>query len=259
MYGKNYLCLAFLLGTQVIAAEEQTDSTAATESDAAQTMDTTEDNTWKGEGELGITYTSGNTETQNFIAKLNINRTQTVWEHQADLEVLRAEDHSELTAERYVLNLQSNYKLSAKNYLFGAFRYEDDRFSGYDHQASLTTGYGRKVIDTERTSLKLEGGVGVRQTKLETPDETNNEGIVRLALNYSQHIGEHSVFTQDFLVETGSDNTYTESSTGLKVSVMDNIALKLSFTAKRNSDIPTTNTDIEKTDTISAVTLVYSF
>jgi putative salt-induced outer membrane protein len=82
---------------------------------------------------------------------------------------------------------------------------------------------------------------------------------VRLALNYSQHIGEHSVFTQDFLVETGSDNTYTESSTGLKVSMMDNTALKLSFTAKRNSDIPTTNTDIEKTDTISAVTLVYSF
>lgn len=258
MYGKNYLCIAFLLGTQIVAAEESTDSTADTKPDNAQTEDATEENAWKGEGELGITHTSGNTETQNFIAKLNIKRTQAAWEHQAELEVLRSEDRSEVTAERYEIDLQSNYKLSAQNYLFGTFRYEDDRFSGYDHQVSLTAGYGRKVIDTERTTLKLEGGVGMRQTK--TSEETNEEGIVRLALNYSQHIGEHSVFTQDFLVEAGGDNTYTESSTGFKVSVMDNVALKLSFTAKRNSDVPTTGTEeIDKNDTISAVTLVYSF
>jgi putative salt-induced outer membrane protein len=241
MRRKLSLGFAIVLGTQVAIAEESL---------------------WSGEGELGITHTSGNTTNENTIAKLKIGYARSSWEHEAKLEVLRTSDDDELTAERYGLDFESNYKLSDKDYLFGKLRYEDDSFSGYKYQASLTGGYGYKIFETDITSLKLKAGIGVRLSELETTSESDaseaddQEGIVILGLNYSRKIGTHSEFTQDFLVEAGSENLYTESDTGLKVSIMDNLALKLSLSIKNNSDAPA---DKEKTDTVSAVTLVYSF
>jgi len=216
-----------------------------------------EDAPFKGEGELGFTQTSGNTDTQSLVAKLAIKYTTSSWEHEAKLDALRAEEDNVLNAERYELNLQSNYLLSDKSYLFAKLRYEDDSFNGYDYQTSLNFGYGNKLIDTERTGLKIEAGVGVRQFKLDTVDSESDEEMVGYAgLNYRQKIGSHSEFTQDIEVEGGSDNIYTQSDTGFKVNIMDNLAMKLSLSVKNNSEVPP---DTEKTDTLTAVTLVYSF
>jgi putative salt-induced outer membrane protein len=152
--------------------------------------------------------------------------------------------------------LQSNYLLSDKSYLFGKLRYEEDSFNGYDYQASLILGYGRQIIDTERTGLKLEAGIGWREGELEIITETNDETVGFLGLSFRQKIGSHSEFTQEFQVEGGSNNVYSESDTGFKVNIMENLAMKLSLLVKNNSDVPP---DTEKTDTITAVTLVYNF
>jgi len=215
-----------------------------------------EESSWNGEGELGLTHTSGNTTNENSIAKLKVGYSRHLWEHKANLEVLRASDDDKLTAERYELKLQSNYKWSEKGYLFGRFRYEDDSFNGYDYQTSLSTGYGHEVFKTDMTSLKLEAGIGIKRHKLETTDESEQEPIGIFWLNYTRKIGSHTEFTQDFLVEASSENIYSESNSGLKVSITEKVALKFSVLIKNNSDVPS---DKEKTDTVSAVTLVYSF
>jgi len=220
-----------------------------------------EENALKGEGELGITHTSGNTKTQSLVGKFGLTYQQTSsWKHEAQLEMLRSENDESLTAERYGLNLQSNYSLSKQSYLFGQLRYEDDSFSGYDYQGSLTFGYGHNVIDTERTGLKLKAGIGARQLQLETASDSELETIGVFGLNFRQKIATHSEFTQDFLVEmgveAGAENTYSESNTGFKVNVTDKVAMKFSMLIKNNSEVPP---DREKTDTITAVTLVYSF
>ena len=69
-------------------------------------------------------------------------------------------------------------------------------------------------------------------------------------------IGTHSEFTQDIRVEGGEDNVYTESDTGFKVNIMENLAMKLSVLVKNNSDVAA---EKKKTDTITAVTVVYGF
>jgi len=216
-----------------------------------------EKNHWKGEGELGFTQTSGNTETQSLIAKLSLGYKQNSWEHNIELEGLRSEDGNAVTSERYGINLQSNYSLSERNHLFGKGRYEEDRFSGYDYQTSLIGGYGHHFIKNERTDLKIEVGAGVRQSKLNVAgSQADEEGVGFAGLNFSQKIATHSEFTQDFRVEAGSDNIYSESDTGFKVNVTDQVAMKLSVLVQNNSDVPP---NTEKTDTITAVTLVYNF
>ena len=77
-----------------------------------------------------------------------------------------------------------------------------------------------------------------------------------IGLKFRRKIGYHSELTQEFKIEGSSENTNTESDTGFKVNVTDTIALKLSLTIKNNSEVPA---GVEKTDTISAATFVYSF
>jgi len=243
---------AILLSTQVAIAEE---------------------NSWKGEGELGITQTTGNTENHNIVAKLGLTRELDLWIHEATLEFLRTENDSELAAERYELNWQSDYELSEKSYLFGKARYEDDSFTGYKYQASLSTGYGYEVFETDIDSLKLKIGIGMRTfevevgseadskkdgfgMEIESGSESDQEAIGVLGLHYTRKIGSNTEFAQDFLVESGSENTYIRSDTGLTVKMTDMLALKISLQIKNNTEVPVGK---EKTDTVSAVTMVYSF
>ena len=243
MHKKLTLGLAISLCIQVAVAEDTTESP------------------WTGEGELGFTLTTGNTETQNLATKLAVGYRLSQWEHTLKLNAFRAEDHSELTAENYGLKWQSNYDLfkEEEQYLFGKFRYEEDRFSGFEYQSSLLFGYGHRVFNTEERGLNLEAGIGIGSHQKEfygESESSDNQAIAYLGLNYRQKIGSHSEFTQELKVEGGSENVYSESLSGFKVSVTEKVALKLSLLIKNNSDVPP---DTEKTDTVTAVTLVYGF
>jgi putative salt-induced outer membrane protein len=119
----------------------------------------------------------------------------------------------------------------------------------------VAVGYGRRLIDTERHMLALEGGGGAKQTSLITGEELD-EAIVRGALDYLFTISETSEFSQKLLIEQGDDNRYTESTSELKTRIVGNIALVFSYVIKSNSDVPIA---IEKTDRFTSLSLEYAF
>lgn len=215
----------------------------------------TDDSTWGGEAELGLVTTSGNTETTtaNFKGKLENKRVQ--WHHLFALETLHSNSANNSTAERYLLTAKSDYKISDASYAFGRFSYEDDRFSGFDYRATETLGYGRHLINTETFKLDAESGLGVRQSKPEA-GSSDSEGIVYLSGNFKWDLSQTSVLTQDLFTEIGEDATITKSVTGLKSQINGSLAMKITYTAKQTSKVPL---GVEKTDTETAVTLVYSF
>jgi len=57
-------------------------------------------------------------------------------------------------------------------------------------------------------------------------------------------------------IESGQENTYTESVTAISAQVVGNLALVASYTIKNNSDVLPL---IEKTDTYTAISLEYTF
>lgn len=212
---------------------------------------------WKGEGELGFTNTSGNTETQTLIAKLSLGYTSGLWEHTAKFDALRNEEGGTTSAERYGATAQTNYSLTEMNYLFGKGKYDNDSFSGYDYQASLSTGYGRHLIKTDDTGLKVEVGLGMRQSKMDTEEsDTTDEVIGTAGLGFRQKVGSHSELTEGISIEAGNDDVVSTSDTGFKMQVMDQVSVKLSVALKHNSDVPTGR---DKLDTTTAVTVVYGF
>jgi putative salt-induced outer membrane protein len=139
--------------------------------------------------------------------------------------------------------------------MFGRAAWDRDKFSGYDQQLREIIGYGRRFIDTDRHQLNGEIGAGFRQSDLRD-GSSEDETILRLATDYTFQISETAEFKQVIGIESGDDNTFTESITALKADLWEDLALVFSYTIKNNSDVPP---GIEKKDTFTAIALEYSF
>jgi len=213
------------------------------------------DPSWKGNVELGIVTTTGNTETETINAKAKAETEREKWRHTIHVESLNSSTQGTTTAERFVINGQSDYKFSDHNYFFAMINYEDDSFSGYKYRVSEALGYGRRVIGDAALTLDLEIGPGARQSKLDS-GASDNEYTVRGAAKLAWKISETSVFTEDLSSDVGENVTVTKSVTALTAQVNGSLATKITYTIKNTSDVPA---GIEKTDTETAVTLVYSF
>ena len=214
------------------------------------------ESTWKGDAELGVLNTNGNTKTQNITFKTKIVNDRDRWRHTVKGEALNSSEQGSTTAERYFISGKSDFKLTDRSYTFGLLTYENDRFSGYDQRTTETLGYGRNVIKRDTLSLDLEAGLGARQSKLSATGENQNEGLIHLAGSLGWKISDTSTFSEDLSSDIGEKSTVTKSVTALKTQIAGNLASKLSFTAKYTSQVPA---GITKLDTETAITLVYGF
>ncbi len=211
---------------------------------------------WSGKGEFGLVSTSGNTDTSSLNLALEFIYDSERWRHRLGGGAIYAEDSGETTAERYNFGAQSDYKLSQKSYLFGAFRYEMDEFSAYEDQTTLTFGYGRQVLDNERHQLKMEAGLGYRTSTLQTTGESEDDMIVRGLADWVWHLTASTDITDRFLVESGADNTFFQNDLGLAVAINSRFALKFGFQVRHNTDV---EDGVDKTDTLTSANLVYKF
>jgi putative salt-induced outer membrane protein len=205
---------------------------------------------------LGYLSTSGNTDSTNTNAALEVTwDLDGPWEHEWTALAINARTNGITTAEAQAARYTAQRDLSEKSYMLFTGDWRQDRFSGYDRQVTEAVGYGRRLFDTDRHTLAVEGGAGVKQSDLITGEELD-EGIVRGGLDYVLRITEDSEFSQKVLIEQGDDNRYTESTSALKTRIVGDLALVLSFVVKSNSDVPV---GIEKTDRFTALSLEYGF
>ena len=215
---------------------------------------------WKSSAEVGIVRTTGNTETQNTSIKGDIIYEDGQWKHTGHAAAFGAsQEHaagiSTTSAERYLLLGKSDYKLSDIDYVYGLVQFQKHRFSGFEYEHVVSAGYGRKVLKKADMELDVEIGPGVRFFKVDN-GVSDEEALVRLAGKYWWAITDHSKFTQDLTFEIGEDLTTTTSVTGLQANINSSLAMKLTFTVKNKNEVPVAT---EKTDTETAVTLVYTF
>jgi putative salt-induced outer membrane protein len=212
---------------------------------------------WDGSGEFGFVNTTGNTETVALNMRLNFTRTGPRWRHRFTGTAMTTSEDGDKDNERYTVEVQSDRKISDKSWLFGAFRWDADKFGSYDPQVSLSAGYGRQLMQSERHELRGEIGGGYRKITETVSRFSSSEAIVRFLLDDWWQIFDSTRWTNRLLIETGASNTYTQFNTGLSVSMTDRFAVKLGFEARNNTKIPPG--DSEHTDTITTANLVYDF
>jgi len=209
---------------------------------------------WTGKGEIGGSFASGNSENEAVNAALQVKNTLEKWTHTLGFAGNYGNDGTDTTAQRWELRGQSDYKFTDRAYAFGAGRYEDDRFSAYDYQASLAAGLGYKIIDSERTKFWVQGGPGYRFAELRDTGESEDGLIFRGDLGFDHQLTETTKIVERFLIETGSDNTYLQNDLGLEVAINGALALRLGYQVRHNTEVPA---GTEKTDTLATVGLIY--
>jgi len=231
---------------------------------------------WKSSAEVGYVNVSGNTNTETLKAVFDIAHEAEKWLNKAHAEALSSTAETtdttaipaiareERAAAKWLVSVQSDYKFNDFDYLYGLLSYEDDRFSGFDYQAKIGLGYGRRVIHTDSHELKLEVGPGYRIFKQEPTlppaaavnTDRQDETLMRVGAGYVWKISETSNFTEDLAAEFGEDQDEWKSVTALKANINSVLAMKLSYTIKRLDKVPV---GTESTDKEAAVTLVFSF
>ena len=220
---------------------------------------------WTGKGEAGLVLASGNTDSKTGNVKLDLATTVEQWKHAFGGTGIYAATDGDTTGQRWEVHEQSDYNFSAKSFWFGAGRYEDDRFSGFNYQATLSTGLGRHFIDNDRT--KFTGTAGVGYKIFETQDvfddtgtvllqkgASDNEAVFRGTLDLSHALTATTKLLDKFLVESGANNTFVQNDLGIQVQMTDVLALAAAYSVRYNTDPPL---GFGKTDTLTTLNLVY--
>ena len=221
-----------------------------------------ESDEWSGSIEAGLVETSGNTEETTVSGEVDATRNWNDWRHNVLLQSRYAEQSGERTAERYTAGTQLDYKYNPNDFVFVRGRYDNDDFSGYDFQASTAAGYGRRIWSEGDSYFDLSTGLGYRYGRFETPDpeegEVQEDPIGRLAGDFRYQLSETAHFRQEAETEVSLDDgdAISRSVTSLQANVNSSLAMKLSYTLEHNSNPPA---GTERTDTITAVTLLYGF
>jgi putative salt-induced outer membrane protein len=211
---------------------------------------------WSGKGTFGGVLARGNTETETINLNVDVENKLERWTHKAGASMLRTVTDDITSADRWELRGESQYSLGERSYVFGALRYEDDAFTDYDYQATLSGGYGYRFIMTETTKLEAQIGAGYREAELRLTGEQEDGVIARGAVNFEHKLTATTLIYDRFLVESGSDNTFVQNALGLEVKINDSFALGLDYSVRHNTDVlPGT----DKTDQVLTANLVYGF
>lgn len=238
--------------------------------DDADDIDTETVEEWEVSAEFGLLYTSGNTETESLKGKVTASRDVQNWRHKGVFDYYTSEQKDQNTgemnetADRMFISGQSNYKFAPDSrdslFIFGS--YEEDEFSGFEYQATVATGYGARYRYNEDIYADYEVGPGYSRTKPvqvegEPLVESNGSMILRLAGSLNWKISENSRFSTLLSSEVGEDNTKSKAELSVSANINSSLAMKVSLGASHNSHV--SDESIEKLDTETAVTLVYSF
>jgi putative salt-induced outer membrane protein len=211
---------------------------------------------WSGEAGLGFLSTSGNSESATLNTQLALVYSVEAVKNSFRATAIYGEQESVRSVERYTLGNQTDLNVTPRDYAFLALDAEKDLFGGVRERTAETVGYGRRLLTGPVHTLNAEIGAGARQTLAQGAAERENETITRLSGQYRWTISETSLFNQTLKVEASEDNTFTETVSELKLSVIGNIFAGISFTVRNNSEVPV---DRKKTDTFTAVNLSYKF
>lgn len=253
------LCASALLASSVVNAAEETKDFSA-------------------EAEFGLIMTSGNTETSSYKGRADITKDLKNWKSQLILEALykedeftdeeTEEDYQQTTAEKYFASLRGDYKLGKEHRaLFVYGEYDDNRFSGFDYQYSVSAGYSDRLFTRDNSHFSYSVGPGYSFDKPFILDEDGNiigteeetAFIVFASIEYVYKFSEKSKFKQTVHTNYAPDsdkNTKTKSVTSLTANINSSFAMKASYTVDYNTHV---TEETKHADTQTAITLVYTF
>lgn len=210
---------------------------------------------WSGSVSLGFLAANGNAKSTSLSSAFAVAYTTGRVTHSLKAAANRATQAYEVTTEAYLFDMKSEYDFTERDFLFVRMNWRKDRVGGYARQVSEAIGYGRRVTETGSHRFDATIGAGRRQASL-SDDTAENGSIVLGGFNYRWQLSDSVQFVQSLILESAPTNTFGESVSAIKTSLIGNLALVASYTIKSNSEVPVGK---ENSDSLTAVSLEYDF
>ncbi len=205
---------------------------------------------WTGAASAGLALTSGNTDTSTVNAAYELvfdPHTRNVVK--SDGLLLRGKTASVVSTNRLSLNIHDEYKLGDGVFIFGQNQYLKDEFKSIDYLLAPTAGLGYKLLDTAKTKLSADGGVGAVWEK-NIGLAVKSSGAITSGEKFNQTLTSTTTLTQSFAAlwktDDFHDSLYTvgvalaasmSARTQLKVEVLDTYKNKPPSAAVQRNDV----------------------
>jgi len=225
--------------------------------------------------ELGFLYKTGNTKSADINAGMSIKYEQGQWLSTLDFDILAKQTEKAVdggdkmslttTEQKWTVDSKTNYTLdkNSTNYMYGNVFYEDNRFTSYDSQSSISAGWGRNWYKTDKASFFADIGPGFKRDVTKAtdimPSETTTSLIVQAQALYLRKINDFVEFKQTLSAKMSAksdDNNTYKAESSITTKLIETLQLKFTVTLDYNSKV---DADKENLDTQTSVTLVYSF
>jgi putative salt-induced outer membrane protein len=211
---------------------------------------------WSGEGSLGGSYSSGNTDEWSFSAALGIKRKDPRWEHKIDVNIDFTDSDGARTEERISAAYRARRDFDrSRFFLFGTLRYDRDPFQGTDHRFTESAGAGYEIIDAKHIDWDVYAGPALRQTDFSDGTNKSRFGAF-IATDFKWDITDKMTLRNYSGVVLTSDNNSFRSVTSLTNNIYGELSVRVDLTVDKETNPPTGS---EGTDIYSRLSVVYGF
>jgi len=224
---------------------------------------------WSGKGQAGYLMSRGNSVADSANAILDAFLVRNAWKHEVVLDGQYGRSAGITSAQRWDLRLQSDYQITQHLFAFGALNYQNDRFSGFQYQATGSAGIGYQFIDTASTKLAAQIGAGYRSLRPEElikdsqgavvqriPGERASEAVATAGVDFDHSFNASTRVTDKLIIESGSSNTSIKNDLALEVKMNRRLSLAAGFGVRENTKPPA---GLKRVDTVTTLNLVYAF
>ncbi len=210
---------------------------------------------WSGSASVGLTATSGNTDTVDLSLAGRLRYGNGPWNHSIGFLAELAEDNNVRNKEEAFLTYEANRYLTENFYIFGLGSLGYDGFDTNKWDAFLGAGPGYRIINQPNATWRVQAGPGVRYVEDQLGNDTTEvAGIASSRVFYK--ISETAFLTNDTDVLFSDDNATVVNDIGVTVKVTDRVATRVGLRTEWDSDpLP----GLDDTDNSLNVSLVLSF
>ena len=195
-----------------------------------------------GSAKIGGTFV--NSDQSTFTLSVDDQWEKDKWQRVLEFDYLYKENDNTETLNEFYSNAKGIYTFLPKHYVFSQITYDVDKFRADEQRISITSGYGYKLLRTERFKASNEISVGYLDSDL------NQQVIYRNSLWFFFKVADRLDFTNKYLIEWGS---------GLDDYVRNETAFNYNFESGMILGLKNTYTEDPIDNNVLSVTIGYKW
>lgn len=211
---------------------------------------------WAASVAAGLLAVRGNTHSTSLNFKGALGHHFGNWNNVLQAQANYAKSGNQTSAQSWQLGDQLRYNFDEQDYGFAILNYLRDRFAGVEERVSEAVGYGRRIFQTPTQQLDLGIGVGANQQRVAGSRKLVSEPIAVFLGTYVWAISKSAQFSQSVHVEAGSNNTYVNPITQLKLTIVGHLYATIDYELRYNTTVPT---GTYHSDSLTTINIGYDF